>query len=172
MFSCVREGGRSRSSLHSAHVGQIVTVHYPWHRFHGLSVRVIQRRRGTSGQLVRVEAPSGELAMLRSWMLDAMVCARMELGEPAISLSALTELHYLLIDTGIRQNSREATNPSREQTDDDHPSSRSIIPAPDRIGVRSTGASEPEPVRAHDREGTAGHSSDAGSRTCDAGGRQ
>ena len=150
-----REGGRWSSSLHSAHIGQIVAVHYPWHRFHGLSVCVVQLEQRASGQSVRVEAPSGEVALVPSWMLDAVVCAGMELSEPEISLTALAELHRLLIDTGVALNSREAANLSREETDDDRLASCSTIPTPDRTGARITGASGPEPVRAHDRVGIA-----------------
>jgi len=167
-----RRTARFWTAFHSAHVGQRLTVHYPWHRFHGLSVRVIRCERWASAQLVRVEAPSGEGAVIPSWMLDAAVCAGMKLGEPVISLPGLAELHRLLHDIGVGRNSREATSPFREETDDDCPARSSITLAPSRTGVRITGASGPEPIRALDRDGTAGQPSDTGSRAREAGGRQ
>ena len=167
-----RRTARSWTSFHSAHIGQRLTVRYPWHRFHGQSVRVIRCERWASAQLVRVEAPSGEGAVIPSWMLDAAVCAGMELGEPVVSLSGLAELHRLLHDIGAGRNSREATSPFREETDDDCLARSSTTLAPGRTGIRITGASGPEPIGALDRDGTAGQPSDTGSGAHEAGGQR
>ncbi len=78
------------------------------------------------------------MTVIPSWMLDAAVCAGMELGEPAISLSGLAALHRLLKDIGVGQNSRKATSPFREETDNDCLARSSSTLVPNRTGVRIT----------------------------------
>ena len=91
------------SPNHSAHVKQSHRVHYRWHPFHGLDVRELRRERHASGEFVRVEADPGEVALIAAWMLDPVACARLESGEPLVSLSALVELHYFLIESGFQE---------------------------------------------------------------------
>ena len=43
---------------------------------------------------------------------------RLESGEPLVSLSALVELHYFLIESGFRKHSRQNMSRSREDTDE------------------------------------------------------
>jgi hypothetical protein len=40
-----------------------------------------------------------------AWMLDPAACAGMELGAPRVAVSALAELHRLLIEHGFRRSS-------------------------------------------------------------------
>ena len=40
-----------------------------------------------------------------AWILDPIACAGMALGEPRVAVSALNELHRLLIERGFRQSS-------------------------------------------------------------------
>ena len=111
--------------------------------------------------------------MIPSWMLDAAVCAGMELGEPVVSLSGLAELHHLLHDIGAGRNSREATSPFREETDDDCLArSSTTLAARPHWHSNHTGASEPEPIGALDCDGTAGQPSDTGSGAREAGGQR
>ena len=51
-------------------------------------------------------------------MLDPVACARLEFGEPLVSLSALVELHHFLIESGFRKNSRKNMSCFREDTDE------------------------------------------------------
>lgn len=76
---------------------------------------------------MRVEADPGEVAPIAAWMLDPVACARLESGEPLVSLSALVELHYFLIESGFRKNSRQNVSRSREDTDEN--------PAPDTPAI-------------------------------------
>ena len=76
---------------------------------------------------MRVEADPGEVALIAAWMLDPVACARLESGEPLVSLSALVELHYFLIESGFRKHSRQDMSRSREDTDEN--------PSPDTTAV-------------------------------------
>ncbi len=115
------------SPNHSAHIKQSHRVHYRWHPFHGLDVRELRRERHASGEFVRVEADPGEVALIAAWMLDPVACARLGSGEPLVSLSALVELHYFLIESGFRKHSRQNISRSREDTDEN--------PSPDTMAV-------------------------------------
>ena len=76
---------------------------------------------------MRVEANPGEVALIAAWMLDPVACARLEFGEPLVSLSALVELHHFLIESGFRKNSRKDMSCFREDTDEN--------PSPDTPAV-------------------------------------
>ena len=62
-------------------------------------------------------APAARLSMSRwrpasssvvaAWMLDAAACAGMALGAPRVTVSALAELHQLLVERGFRRSSSD-----------------------------------------------------------------
>jgi len=90
---------------HSAHIGEEVEVHYRWHPLHGRRVRrqYSERRRGN--QCVHVEASPGVIVAIAAWMLDPIACAGMAIGAPRLTVSALIELHHLLVERGFRGSS-------------------------------------------------------------------
>ena len=47
----------------------------------------------------------GVVIRVAAWMLDSAVCAGMTFGAPRVTVSALAELHQLLIEHGFRQSS-------------------------------------------------------------------
>jgi hypothetical protein len=42
---------------------------------------------------------------IAAWMLDPIACAGMAVGAPRVAVSALTDLHHLLIERGFRGSS-------------------------------------------------------------------
>src|SRR5215831_16815934 len=100
-------GAREQSSGHSAHVGQVVEVHYRWHALYGRRLRrqYVERRAG--GDVVHVEVAPGVVIVVAGWMLDPAACAGMSLGAPRVTLAALAEVHELLTERGFRRSSRD-----------------------------------------------------------------
>jgi hypothetical protein len=53
----------------------------------------------------------GVVTAIAAWMLDTVVCAGMAtIGEPCVSVSALLDLHHLLIERGFRRSSQDDPN--------------------------------------------------------------
>ena len=50
---------------------------------------------------------SGLVTMVPAWMLDSVACVGMKLGEPRVSVAALGELHYRLVERGLRKDSSD-----------------------------------------------------------------
>ncbi len=87
----------------NTHITEEQAVHYPWHPWHGLSVRVheslVRRDKAVSrcsidqsGFLSRLEVPQ--------WMFDRICCRSMHLAErPLVNCDALLELKSLLTST-------------------------------------------------------------------------
>ena len=111
--------GRERSRGHSAHVGQEVEVCYRWHAHYGRRVRrhYVERRAG--GEVVYVEVAPGVVIVVAAWMLDAAACAGMALGTPRVAISALVELHRLLIEGGFRRSSLDESTIVQEEQDEE-----------------------------------------------------
>jgi hypothetical protein len=58
----------------------------------------------------------GVVTAIAAWMLDSVVCAGMAtIGAPCVSVSALRDLHHLLIEGGFRQSSRDDPNIVQEE---------------------------------------------------------
>ena len=51
-------------------------------------------------------------------MLDPIVCVSMKLGEPRVAVSALRELHHLLVEGGLRRNSPNDSTLVQEECDE------------------------------------------------------
>jgi hypothetical protein len=47
--------------------------------------------------------------VVAAWMLDSVACAGLGFGAPRVAVSALVELHHLLIEGGFRRSSCDAT---------------------------------------------------------------
>jgi len=88
--------GRAGSTSHSAHIGSDAEVHYRWHPLHGRRVRLEGSEHRSIGRFVHVEGGPGVITVLAAWMLDPVVCARMETA--CVSVTALIEMHQLLIE--------------------------------------------------------------------------
>jgi hypothetical protein len=80
-----------------------VTVHYRWHALYGRTVRRFYSERRTGIDVVLVEGEPGAAIVVASWMLDPSVCASMTISAPQVSLPALSELHQLLMERGLRR---------------------------------------------------------------------
>ena len=93
------------SRSHSAHIGQEVEVYYPWHPYHGRRVRAHYSEQRAGGRVVHVEDKPGIVTVLPEWMLDASICASMQLGMPRVSVDCLRDLHRLLLVRGFRRSS-------------------------------------------------------------------
>jgi hypothetical protein len=95
----------SRFHRHSAHIGQELEIYYRWHPLYGRKVRFRDSEQRASGCVVHLDDGSGAITVVSAWMLDPVLCVSMKLGEPRIAVSALRELHNLLVERGLRGNS-------------------------------------------------------------------
>lgn len=95
----------SQSPVHSGHIGQEVEVHYRWHSLYGRRVRQQNSEQRASGHVVHVETAPGVIIVLAAWMLDPAACAGMEIGAPHAEVTALIDLHRLLVERGFRRSS-------------------------------------------------------------------
>ena len=89
-------------------------VEYRWHPLHGRRVRLQYREKRASGDFVHVETEPGNVIALPAWMLDAVVCGQMHLGDPRLELQALGELSRLLLSLGFRSSSQRDVVVARE----------------------------------------------------------
>jgi hypothetical protein len=102
-------------------------VHYRWHALFGRHLRVERVDRRRSGQFVHVEVLPGVCRVLAAWMLDPAACAGMDLGEPRVSVAALSDLNDLLSRRGLRRSSSGDLITGKEQTDA-RPAHRAVEP--------------------------------------------
>ena len=93
---------RLQVPVHSAPVGQAVTVHYPWRPFHGQTLRSYQRVTRPDREVVHVEAPYGRVLLIPAWMLDTVACSALRpMGSPMVDGAALAELRTTLCVLGF-----------------------------------------------------------------------
>jgi hypothetical protein len=95
----------------------------------------VERRAG--GEVIHVEVAPGVVIVVAAWMLDPAACAGMALGTPRVSISALGELHQLLIEHGIRRSSSDDPTIVQEGQDE----------KPADTGAASSAAPAQYPVR-------------------------
>lgn len=160
---------------HSAHVGEEVVVHYRWHPLHGRRVRRYYCEQRASGRFVHLEAAPGVVTVVAEWMLDAVACAGMELGEPRVAVTALADLHLLLIDHGFRRSSQDEMTIVQEEQDEASVTfnTASTVPGstPDKHAVRVSQAPRDEPGRTRHRGGATGRAFDGRGGSRDGGER-
>jgi hypothetical protein len=78
-----------------------LTIHYPWHPWHGQQFHRIQTRKTIAGIdyfLVSRGEQSGTARLLPAWLFDAEFSRRCRIvNTPSVSLRALENLHELLM---------------------------------------------------------------------------
>lgn len=104
--------------VHSAHVGEEREVHYRWHPYFGLKVCIRRVEQRATGQFLKVEGPSGVVVSIPGWMVDALACADMSIGQPQVDLTALSELKRLVTPTAAPAHSPRETGIAREEVDE------------------------------------------------------
>lgn len=78
---------------------------YRWHALYGRRLRRVYSERRADGELVHVEMGYGVVIAVAAWMLDEATCAAFTLGPPRASVTALAELHRLLVEHCHRRRS-------------------------------------------------------------------
>jgi hypothetical protein len=69
-----------------------------WHPLFGRSVRRYYGEQRVSGRFVHVEVMPGVVTTIAAWMLDPVACIGMAIGAPCVAVSALLDLHHMLIE--------------------------------------------------------------------------
>ena len=92
----------------------------------------------------------GVVIVVAAWMLDPVACAGMALGAPRVAVSALDELHQLLIERGFRRSSLDDPTIVQEEQDEKSADTGAAIrgAAPAQHAVRFRKASGDEPLGA------------------------
>ena len=65
-----------------------------------------------------MEVSAGVVIVVAAWMLDPAVCSGMELGTPRVTMEALGNLHFLLIERDFRRCFQDESHIVLEQRDD------------------------------------------------------
>jgi hypothetical protein len=138
---------------HSAHIGEEVEIHYRWHAFYSRHVRLYygEQRRGSA--VVVVEHEPGVTTVVERWMLDRATCAAMKLGEPQVSVQALTDLDRVLKDRGLRQVFSDDATVIEEACDESATAPRhrkTTLPAQHDVGNARVDADEHRGATGHD----------------------
>ncbi len=152
----------------------MVEIHYRWHPFYGGCFRHEGRQDRASGAIVRIEVRPGEVIQVAEWMLNRAFCAGMEMGEPRLSVTGLTELHRLLTERGFRQTSTDGLTAIQEARHEGITTTRDIANADPAIEhtVRYTADARSERCGTKRRYRQAGKPSDGRGRRRGEGGEQ
>jgi hypothetical protein len=107
-----------------------VVIEYRWHPLYGKRLPLYRRTKVRGGEdVVHVKASKEVPHELPSWMTDASVCGRMELGPPQVSISALIELREAL-KAAIKTTSDQGFVSSEDREgESDETASKAIVPA-------------------------------------------
>ena len=87
-----------------------------------------------------MEVEPGNVIAVPAWMLDAVACSQMRLGDPQVDLQALGELSHLLRALGFRASSQGGVTAAREDANEAQDSS--ICASPTGNGLGCAGARE------------------------------
>lgn len=87
---------RLRNDQHSTYEIIKSRVAYRWHPLHGKRVLVVRRVQVEAKEYAHIEGRDEFSHELPAWMLDAAICAPMELGSPLVSVAGLLELSQAL----------------------------------------------------------------------------
>jgi hypothetical protein len=105
-------------AVHSAHVGQELEVHYPWHPYFRRKVLVRRVEERATGQFVQVKGPTGIVICIAGWMFDPVACAKLVLGTPCADLTTLLELKQALIGARMPRESPSDSGFVQEGSDE------------------------------------------------------
>jgi len=163
---------------HSAHIRQEVQVHYRWHPLHGRHVKLCCTEQRAAGPVAHVETAPGVVIVVAAWLLDPIICAGMQIGAPRVCVTALVDLHHLLVERGLRASSTDDSNIVQEKPSDQTApigASSAAIAADDIAAVehcvRFHSASGDEPDRAGEGARASGAPLDASRGRGDGGAR-
>ena len=106
-----------QSQSHNAYVSERVTVHYRWLALRGVSLQCIRRVSRPDGEYLHCELPNGTSCAIPSWMTDLVTCAGFSLGEPLVSIEALTNLRVLLDSLRSNRSAGAGTEGSEKRSD-------------------------------------------------------
>lgn len=123
-----------------------------------------------------MEAAPGIVIVVPAWMLDPVICAGMELGPPRVAVTALADLHYLLVERGLRASSLNDSNIVQEEQSDqiaktgtNRTATAAADTAPAEHCVRFHWTSGDDPIRASESGCISGEPLEAGRRHSDGG---
>src|SRR6185436_20603197 len=102
MAICSCSAGDADTKHHSAYRLSFARIAYLWHPLNGRRLRIAQRAKRGTDEVLLVEERAGFLRELPTWMCDAAACAAMTLGPPAVSIVALNALAVVL--AGLSEN--------------------------------------------------------------------
>jgi len=85
----------------------------------------------------------GVVIVVAAWMFDPAACAGMGLGGPRVTLSALVELHQLLVEHGFRRSSPDDPMTIREERDENPAVIGAVIDPDNRHGTAPLAALHP-----------------------------
>jgi hypothetical protein len=128
--------GLPPSRVYSTRVGQEVTIHYRWHALYGRTVRRFYSEKRAGADVVLVEGEPGAAIVVAAWMLDSLICGSMTLGAPCVSLPALSELHQLLVEHGLRRSFPDDDRVVKEASDEERITADPGVTAAARPGAR------------------------------------
>jgi len=104
---------------------------------------------------------------LAAWMLDPVACAGMRMGAPRVGVSALIDLHQLLIERGFRGSSLVDSRFVKEEQNEQFAkvgstnADAALVPTPTQHPVQLHPPSGIEPVGAGESDRMLGHPLDA-----------
>jgi hypothetical protein len=94
--TAVAFGFAPRHTHHTARVGSIAKVLYPFHPLSGMELELLGSAAGDR-EVVYVRLPNSATRGIPAWMLDAAICSSVRMSErPIVSWSALCKLARLL----------------------------------------------------------------------------
>jgi hypothetical protein len=108
-----------QSQSHDAYVSERVTVHYRWLALHGVSLQGQRCVSRPDGEYIHYELPDGSPSAIPAWMTDPVTCAEFSLGEPFVSIEALTNLRVLLDSLRSSRPAGEGTDGNKERSDEE-----------------------------------------------------
>lgn len=93
-------------------------MHYRWLALHGVSLQCQRFVSRPDGEYFHCELPDGASSAIPVWMTDAVTCAGFSLGEPLVSVEALTNLRALLDSLLSSRSAGAGTEGDEERSDE------------------------------------------------------